>query len=292
MAEDDIRKERLLLKLDILVSEDDIQDIRLKDVLLGLRGGQMELMGGLLGLKDDPDGLKGGPEVLKGDLEGLQGGPEGLKGDQEGSDVYYAWRHLLHWIKNLASCVDLCYQGGRLDTQDIQLPDDDIHLPDNPDTDGDILYNAEKQHCLQAPEDTHLQMVVHYYVDSGADLWEDIPDIRDGGEDIRGSWCLKVDVVQVFVADIQDDEMDILEVNTVWKAGQGPQVYLWRVACKQDVSLLAQGSRDTGNGGVEVLGRRLDSDEDVGDGTQRALCRFVWGPGSDVTVDHSLDYVY
>ena len=55
-----------------------------------------------MGLKDDPDGLKGGPEVLKGDLEGLQGGPEGLKGDQEGSDVYYAWRHLLHWIKNLA----------------------------------------------------------------------------------------------------------------------------------------------------------------------------------------------
>lgn len=242
MAEDDIRKERLLLKLDILVSEDDIQDIRLKDVLLGLRGGQavpkggqMELMGGLLGLKGgpdglkgDPDGLKGGPEVLKGDLEELKGGPKGLKGGLEGSDAYYAWRHLLHWIKNLASCVDLCYQGGRLDTQDIQLPDDDIHLPDNPDTDGDILYNAEKQHCLQAPEDTHLQMVVHYYVDSGADLWEDIPDIRDGGEDIRGNLCWKVvvDVVLVFVVDILDDEMDILEVNTVWKAGQDPQVYL------------------------------------------------------------------
>ena len=54
MAEDDIRMARLLLKLDIRVPEDDIQNIRLKDGLLGLKGGPGGLKGGLVGLKGGP----------------------------------------------------------------------------------------------------------------------------------------------------------------------------------------------------------------------------------------------
>jgi len=194
-AGDDILKERLVLKTDIQMQklgEDDIQDIQLKDV---------------------PGGLKG-----------VLGALEDVPRD---SDVYYAWRLLLHWIKNLASCVDLYYQDDRMDNQDIQLLGDDIHLLlDSQDIDDDILCNArEPRYCQLGVVDIHL---VHYCVDSGVDLLEDIPDIQGGGgKDIQGNWCWKlVDAVPVFVLDIPDGEMDSQEVNTVWKAGQGRQVSL------------------------------------------------------------------